>query len=281
MSNREKMKKIGLDTLNIIEQGTYKNNAGQLVNIKNEIEKSVKNTVLYSPKDTNVLLSKIKKETEFETKFEVLNETTLEGSKKSLEEGLRKVIALNFASAKNPGGGFLKGSMAQEESLARSSALYATLLPQSGMYEANKKTRSCLYTDYMIYSPDVPVFREDNGDVIDKPYHLSFITSPAVNAGVVKAKERHITQTHIDSVMKKRIEKILAVALYNNYEVIVLGAYGCGVFRNSPKAVAGYFYDILKNNSRFKNKFKKVVFAVMDHSEHKLTYRAFIEKFSK
>lgn len=270
---------MGLETLKITELGTYRNKMGQLVNIGQEITNSVEKTILYRPKDVNDLLNKIKKEAKYETKYEVVNTTTLEGSRKVLEEGFSKVVALNFASAKNPGGGFLNGSVAQEESLARSSALYTTLLPQTEMYETNRKTKSCLYTDYMVYSPDVPVFRNDNGDLLDSPYHLSFITSPAVNAGVVKAKERHITQTHIDSVMKKRIEKILAVALHNNYEVIVLGAFGCGVFKNSPKAVAGYFNEILKNNPKFKNKFEKVIFAVLDHSEHKLTYNAFAEKF--
>jgi uncharacterized protein (TIGR02452 family) len=59
--------------------------------------------------------------------IEVVNETTLQGIAALHEEGAERIGALNFASAKNPGGGFLNGSEAREESLARSSALYASL----------------------------------------------------------------------------------------------------------------------------------------------------------
>jgi len=70
---------------------------------------------------------------------------------------------LNFASAKNPGGGFLGGGSAQEESLARSSGLFPCINQMQQMYETNRAYRSCLYTDHMIYSPRVPVFRDDEG----------------------------------------------------------------------------------------------------------------------
>src|SRR6185437_10556724 len=102
------------------------------------------------------------------------------------DEGADRVLALNFASARHPGGGFLKGSQAQEESLARASGLYACIAPLRGMYDANHRFRSCLYTDHLIYSPDVPVFRADNDSLLDHPYPVSFVTAPAVNAGAVR-----------------------------------------------------------------------------------------------
>ncbi|MGF7535574.1 TIGR02452 family protein [Bacillus mexicanus] len=164
---------------------------------------------------------------------------------------------MNFASAKNPGGGFLRGSNAQEESLARSSGLYVSISTQQKMYEESKKCKNAMYTDYMIYSPDVPVFRDDDGGLIE-PYNVSFITSPAVNTGIVKSRDKHITQYHIDIVMKKRIEKILAAAIVNGHKHIVLGAFGCGVFKNSPEIVAKYFDEILIKGPRFKTNSKKL-----------------------
>ena len=276
---KEKLKQIGQETLAIIQKGFYLNSKGEKINIEDKVKTMIQNTILVKPKDGDILINKIKTENRYETVFEVKNKTTLEAAKDLLNEGFKKVIALNFASAKNPGGGFLNGSNAQEESLVRSSALYASISQQSEMYEANRKTKTCLYTDYMIYSPDVPVFRNDQGELLDEPFLVSFITAPAVNTGVVKSREPYITQSRIDSVMKKRIEKILAVALHQEYDNIVLGAFGCGVFRNSPKTVAAYFKEVLTQNPRFENKFKKVVFAVLDHSEQKQTYQAFADAF--
>src|SRR5205085_8535036 len=121
----------------------------------------------------------------FETSFEVTNETTLHAAKRMLDSGSEKVIALNFASATKPGGSFINGAMAQEESLAYSSGLYPAINQMKEMYEHNKSLHSGLYSDYMVYSPDIPVFRNDNYQLVDEPYNVSFITSPAVNAGFV------------------------------------------------------------------------------------------------
>ena len=90
------------------------------------------------------------------------NATTLEVARGLADEGHR-VAALNFASARNPGGGFLTGARAQEESLARASGLYAMLLDDP-MYDHHRSRKDPLYTAWVIYSPDVPVFRLDEGN---------------------------------------------------------------------------------------------------------------------
>ncbi len=105
------------------------------------------------------------------------------------------------------------------------------------MYEANRQSSSCLYTEHMIYSPDVPVFRDDDDVLLDEPYAVSIVTAPAVNAGVVRAKEpRNVAR--IEPVMRARIERVLALAVVNGHDVLVLGAWGCGVFGNDPTQVA-------------------------------------------
>src|SRR5260370_3977443 len=85
------------------------------------------------------------------TTFEVVNCTTLEAARAlwSADKGV-DVLCLNFASAKHPGGGFLGGARAQEESLARSSGLYPCIARMQGMYQANKQFGSCPYTHHMI-----------------------------------------------------------------------------------------------------------------------------------
>ena len=66
---------------------------------------------------------------------------------------------LNFASARNPGGGFLRGAKAQEEDLCRCSGLYETLLECPTYYSVNRHQKSMMYTDHIIYSPKVVFFR--------------------------------------------------------------------------------------------------------------------------
>jgi uncharacterized protein (TIGR02452 family) len=88
-----------------------------------------------------------------------VNGTSLASARTIAARGTTPLV-LNFASAKNPGGGFLNGARAQEESLARSSALYPCLR-KSGMYDHHRASGDCLYTDWMIVSPEVPVYRDD------------------------------------------------------------------------------------------------------------------------
>ena len=77
------------------------------------------------------------------TQFEVQCETTLHAARRFLAtEPAARVMALNFASARHPGGGFLNGSQAQEESLARASGLYPCIAQFHEMYDANSRSRS-------------------------------------------------------------------------------------------------------------------------------------------
>ncbi|MNY17039.1 hypothetical protein D3C86_1503360 [compost metagenome] len=210
-----------------------------------------------------------------QTIIEVRNETTLNAAKRLKQnEGFDKIIALNFASARSPGGGFLRGATAQEESLSYSSGLYPCIVQMKEMYEYNEKHKSALYSDYTIYSPDVPVFRDDSFNFLEKPYNCSFITMPAPNAGVLKAREPHRTN-ELEETMKRRIEKTLTIAINNGYEAIVLGAFGCGVFQNDPWKVAKYFSDFIYKDKRFKGQFKKIIFAVFDKERNTPTLSAF------
>lgn len=185
------------------------------------------------------------------------------------------VLLLNFASAKNPGGGFLGGSRAQEESLARSSGLYPCIVPHAEMYDANRRCGSCLYTDYMIWSPDVPVFRDDEDQLLEEPYTVSMLTVPAVNDGAVRGSDRE----SIESTMWRRMLKLLAVTALHEHSDLVLGAWGCGVFKNDATKVAGWFHTALTDPAYYRNVFRKVVFAVLDWSDERRFIGPFEERF--
>lgn len=280
---RSRRSQIAHQTLAILEEGEYVNGYDRRVQIGTDLQRAIRDSVLYRPTELIALREKRSKEMvqmqpAAETsavRIEVTGETTLAAaSRLSVDEGREDVVCLNFASAKNPGGGFLGGSQAQEESLARATGLYPCIAQMSEMYDYNRKLRSCLYSDYMIYSPAVPVIRDDEDRLLGKYYLTSFITAPAVNAGVVREREDAGDQ-QIESVMKGRIRYILDVAALHGHQTVVLGAYGCGVFRNDPADVAKYFHDVLVEEN-FRCTFERIVFAVLDRSAGQKTLKAFV-----
>jgi uncharacterized protein (TIGR02452 family) len=126
----------------------------------------------------------------------------------------------------------------------------------------------------MIYSPHVPVFRDDDDQLLPTPYAVSIITAPAVNAGaVVDNYPQDVTR--IDEVMQARIEKVLSLALIHEHRHLVLGAWGCGVFKNDIEKVAHWFYVQLCEHSIFAQAFETVVFAVLDRSDTEKFIRPF------
>lgn len=273
--------RIAQETLAILEEGQYINGYDRRVSIDEDLKRAIQGSVLYRPDELPALREQVRQlqgaPKSAAAKIEVTGETTLAAaSRLVVEEGRTDVVCLNFASAKNPGGGFLGGSQAQEESLARASGLYPCISQMNEMYDHNRKLRTCLYSDYMIYSPGVPVIRDDEDRLLAQYYTTSFITAPAVNAGVVKEREQADDQ-QIESAMKERIRYILDVAAMNGHRTLVLGAYGCGVFRNDPMDVARYFHDVLVQE-KFRQSFERIVFAVLDRSAGQRIINAFREQ---
>lgn len=281
MAGRKGRAQTARITIEILNQGFYQSPSGRRVELSQEIRESVEGSIHYHPDDFVDLYAQrdaILEEGHSQTSFDSCNETTLSGARRLLaREDVDKVLCLNFASAKNPGGGFLNGSQAQEESLARASALYPCLRAHFEMYEINRGSHSCLYSDHMIYSPQVPVFRDDEDRLLEVPYAVSFISSPAVNVGVLKKEERR----HIQSTMLNRIENILTVAVVHRYRFLVLGAWGCGVFRNAPENVAEWFAEHLFGAGRFSGAFHHVLMSVLDRSKKPTTLQAFEKRFGK
>src|SRR6266498_150297 len=137
-----------------------------------------------------------------ETRVQVTNETTLGAARRFIENGLNP-LALNFADGVYPGGGFLSGARAQEETLCRSSALFHTLVGDL-MYEEHRKRSRPDSSDWAIYSPGVPVFREDDGTEHEEPWLLSFITCAAPYAPGVG-------QPGSGDLLQQRIHRALAI----------------------------------------------------------------------
>jgi len=170
--NQGKRKAIAEDTLEILEKGFYNNSQGEKVDITLIQKNAVNNTQLFRPEELEELMNSTKGENNFQTKYEVTNETTLDAARRLIGEGVQDVMCLNFASAKNPGGGFLGGALAQEECIARATGLYPCLLTAMEYYTFNRKGRTGMYSDHMIYSSAVPIIKDENGRELEEPVLL-------------------------------------------------------------------------------------------------------------
>jgi uncharacterized protein (TIGR02452 family) len=181
----------------------------------------------------------------------------------------KTVCVLNFASAKHPGGGFINGSMAQEESIAYISALYDSLTKYYlDFYKYHLEKCNSFYSDRIIYSKDVIVFKDENYNLLKNPYFINVITSPAVNAGVIIKNNKSKQIEQINLIMEQRIRKIIKVAIKNGNKNIVLGAFGCGVFKNKIEDIAKIFKKILIKEG-YDKYFETIVFAIYDKSGDK------------
>ena len=252
------------DTLEILKRGYYHNSRGERIDIAQQQTAAEENTRLYRPEE---LLELIESPEDGQAAYEtacVVNDLTTLDSVRNEYPNDHHLLCLNYASTKNPGGGFLKGARAQEESIARASGLYPCQLKAENYYKSNRRNRSCLYTHHMIYTPSVPVIKKEQGELMDQPVFPSIITAPAVNAGAVHRNEPGNVYK-IEPVMRQRIDMLLALCRKHGHKTLILGAWGCGVFRNEPADIARLFKDLLFG--KYNNQFERVVFSVYSRNE--------------
>jgi len=266
--DRNYLRDVAKATLKVVREGIYisptSNNA---ITMKSEFRRAIEQSVVVPE---NAFFPK-RSITFPNPTLEITGEWTLQAAKRlnSLMKS-KRIALLNFASAKKPGGGFLNGSQAQEETIARSSGLYPCLTKfNKEYYELHKKQGPrLLYTDTMIYSPDVPVFRDDRTTkLLDEPYQVDIITAAAPNACKGKSPEH-------DEIFKNRIDRVFSVAYSKDAEVLVLGAWGCGVFKNKYANVAKMFAEMLQ---RYHGAFLHITFALPDARSREEFSRVFLE----
>ncbi|MES4905508.1 MULTISPECIES: TIGR02452 family protein [unclassified Streptomyces] len=280
MSGR--LRAIAGETERIVAEGGYTTPSGHEVRLAEHIERAIGGTRLHEPAHTVASRRGPAPAEDRDTRFEVTGESSLEAARRLVGEGDGAdgaVAVLNFASARNPGGGYLNGAQAQEEALCRASALYACLRAAPEFYAAHRADPSPFYSDRVIHSPGVPVFRDDRGALLDAWYEVGFLTSAAPNAGVVA--QRGMDTSRLPGALASRAGRVLEVAVAHGYRHLVLGAWGCGVFRNDPAAVAEAFRAHLVAPGRFAGRFERVVFAVLDRRADSPTRAAFADVFGR
>lgn len=248
---RKRYHEIVRENAEIFESGKYTNPAGDIKSIEEWKKHAVDTQVTYKP---TYIFKTDGRENNMAGEFEITGETTVGASYRlRVTEGIERTVALNFANPEEIGGGYLRGAIAQEECICRTSGLYHVLSTQTEMYD--NAILDPIFTDYMILSQNVPVFRGDDYEFLENPFPADFITCAAPYAYGVKNRERS------NNALEIRTRKVIMCAIENGYDAIVLGAFGCGAFGNSIHDFAKMVRKILiEEGLRFY--FKKITFAI-------------------
>lgn len=243
------------------KQKAEENDAFVAKKYKNEIDATVKGSVVYGfpdlePKEISggtVPLVIVKK---LDSVSAVLEYATPDN----------KTAVLNFADYLIPGGWYLRGSHAQEESLCHESFLHSVLCQFPEYYAYNKKNRNDnLYLDRAIYSPDVVFFRDGDETKCD----VVTCASPHYK----KATERKVPGEMISDALRKRIHFIHKIAAEQQVDTLILGAFGCGAFKQNAKEVSAMFREEFK-----KTTIKQIIYAIPAR-RNRANYDAFVELF--
>jgi len=181
----------------------------------------------------------------------------------------KKVAVLNFANNHNIGGAPFSAG-AQEESLCRCSTLLPCLQAmRETFYEWHIRLYAAGEMDHMgnddiIYTPDVIVFKIDERTDPIWPQMMPREDWYKVDVITCAAPELwygHKKPDDYEALIARRIKRILDVAANAGAEVLILGKWGCGAFRNPIDVVARSFRTLLKNYN-----FEIVEFALATHA---------------
>lgn len=249
---------------------------------------SIKNTILF---EQNFSLPKNLQKNKTKSKITIIDDDTLSSVQKVEKQD--NICILNFASGTSPGGGYINGATAQEEDICRRSGLYPCLISQiSKNFYTDNLESDYLYTDNILFSPNVLVFRDKDYNILsnDELFSVSVITSPFANLKQLKNK---LANGDIDLAMDAwfdfnntgniiykldtfekyiikmmiRFSKILTVAHMRGIKTLVLGAWGCGAFGNNPNHVSKLMNFVL-NTKPFNYMVENIIFAIPDDNEN-------------
>lgn len=247
--------------------------------LKSETEKAIKSNKIYKE---NFIAKKKNSKCLYRDIFDYIvfePNTTFKAAQKYLQYG--KTVVLNFANPHNSGGGVHNGAMAQEECLCRSSNLYPCISNKNvfnDYYLYHKDMNHYFFSDRLIYTKGVTVFKDDSDVPQIMPKNEWFNVDVITCAAPYIAKRKYTNKTALKELFKGRIKNIFEAAIDNDVEVIILGAFGCGAFKNSPEVVAKAFHEVIEENN-YSSYFKKIVFAIKSNDVNDSNYDAFFDEF--
>ena len=190
-----------------------------------------------------------------------------------------KLAILNFASFKHPGGGYIRGTHAQEECLCEKSFLYNVLSKfEDTWYKDNLNyANDSLYADRGLYSPNV-LFLENGGGSICKCDVIT-VACPNLKSFIERKKGKPNIDELNYQALYNRCRFILEIAKRQKVYSLILGAFGCGVFKQNPENVANIFRELL---NKYDYGLYSVEFAIPAVNNQSKTdnYKVFKDTFS-
>ena len=251
-------KEIWENTLAIIRAGGYVRSDGTEVEITGEDE-MLSGTVVYS-KPFNVASAPVFGS----TVTWVENSDCLFLSRKLSAMGFNPVV-LSFAKLEKPNFDVEKGVNGQEQDICRRTNVSKSLAQCYNaewadlMGVANKGNAYPLDGRYgCVYSPAVTVFRTPEfygSSLLDEPFKTAVISCAAVDK-----RNMACTEEEYISIVRDRMRTIFRAGLAGGHDALVLGAWGCGSFGNSPEMTAGLFKKI-SEEPEFRHRYRAIVFA--------------------
>jgi len=196
--------------------------------------------------------------------IKVIDMDTLSCCEEYIKQGCN-VLGLNMASPRRPGGGVDSGSFSQEENCFRRSNYFKTL--DQSFYPLSET--SC------IYSPSITVIKDKNYQLLKTPFNVAMIACAALRSPPLLKNGQYV-RNRDHEMMKYKIEQIFQVGYQMGHDTLILGAFGCGAFRNNPEVVADIFNEVI---NKYKLCFKNIIFAVMSY--HDKNYEIFSQKIKQ
>jgi uncharacterized protein (TIGR02452 family) len=269
------------DTLEKFNNGGYFNRTGKFINLNYEkIKYSIENTIVYNYVETDKLFRDCD-DSVYTTKHcdvEIINKDTFTVAINLVRDNFNPLI-LNLANRFHPGGGYLNGAAAQEESLCRRSSLPLVIDSKEikKMYPFPKSGA--------IYSPKILIIKDNKYNPLDEPIEVSIITAAAPRCStskdcIISPDGERLLNKELEAEITRTISTILKIGIIHGHDSIILGAIGCGAFNNPPYHVARIFKSII-DGYEFTAQYKKIIFAILDdHNSGKIgNYKPFIDIF--
>ena len=198
------------------------------------------------------------------------------------QEGAKPILVLNLANPVHPGGGVRNGAKAQEEDLCRKSSLLLSLESKkaAAYYNYNRSLNSWMGSDAIIIHPQVEILKDENGSLLPETVIVAVMTcaAPMIAYGL-----EGMTQAQYEKMVYDRITGMLKTAAYLGYSRLILGAFGCGAFRNDARVVSDLFYKALKDfnfdGMKENDMFRSIDFAVLSRSADQYNFKEFSRNF--